>query len=40
MSEIYDRAIEIYAYSSKPMKTFHEVQSDEADDDQINSGQK
>jgi OTU domain-containing protein 5 len=24
MSEIYDRAIEIYAYSSQPMRTFHE----------------
>jgi OTU domain-containing protein 5 len=25
MSEIYDRAIEIYAYDTKPMKTFHEA---------------
>jgi hypothetical protein len=24
MSEIYNRGIEIYAYSNKPMKTFHE----------------
>lgn len=24
MSEIYDRPIEIYAYDTKPMKTFHE----------------
>lgn len=29
MSEIYDRAIEIYAYDSKPMKTFHEANEDE-----------
>lgn len=27
-SEIYDRPIEIYAYSSKPMKTFHEQNGD------------
>ena len=25
MSEIYDRPIEIYAYDTKPMKTFHEA---------------
>lgn len=25
MSEIYDRPIEIYAYSAKPMRTFHET---------------
>jgi OTU domain-containing protein 5 len=24
MSEIYDRPIEIYAYRSEPMRTFHE----------------
>ena len=24
LSEIYGRAIEIYAYSSQPMRTFHE----------------
>mmetsp|Transcript_25614 Transcript_25614/g.39413 ORF Transcript_25614/g.39413 Transcript_25614/m.39413 type:complete len:179 (+) Transcript_25614:737-1273(+) len=33
MSEIYNLAIEIYAYSTKPMKTFHEAQVE--DDDQI-----
>ena len=33
MSEIYDRAIEIYAYSTKPMKTFHEAQDEEEIDD-------
>ena len=25
LSEIYDKPIEIYAYSTKPMKTFHET---------------
>jgi len=25
LSEIYNRSIEIYAYSSEPMRTFHEV---------------
>lgn len=25
LSEIYDRPIEIYAYSAKPMRTFHET---------------
>ena len=25
MSEIYNRPIEIYAYSSEPMRTFHEI---------------
>ena len=28
LSEIYDRPIEIYAYSSKPMRTFHEGQEE------------
>ncbi len=25
LSEIYDRSIQIYAYSGEPMRTFHEV---------------
>ena len=28
--EIYNRPIEIYAYSNKPMKTFHESKRDES----------
>ena len=31
MSEIYNRPIEIYAYSSTPMRTFHEVDSEEGE---------
>jgi len=27
LSEIYDRSIQIYAYSGEPMRTFHEVNS-------------
>lgn len=27
MSEIYDRPIELYAYKSDPMRTFHEEQN-------------
>ena len=26
LSEIYDRPIELYAYSKEPMRTFHEQQ--------------
>ena len=31
MSEIYDRSIEIMAYSSESMRTFHEQQATDSD---------
>ena len=30
MSEIYDRAVEIYEYDNRPMKTFHEATEEQA----------